>query len=296
MSSSDSEGDSHGDRRTAQEPRRVSQYECPADFVSYKYISSASELLDNSNNKELWLIKAPASFNPSSFEGLKVSLSGLETIPSTDSTTPQVYSVLSSSTGPSDFHLLSSNSQNTSVTAFSGILSISESYGDCSRNQGPVAIPATPAPSIPPGLRQRFQPFGSCTPAYITDNTALSSSSASKRAQPDPGESEEQTKKKKKKKKEKHSREENFEEVHIKQEQISYDYGEIQSQPQPGTNDTVERKKKKKVKKEKERWDGQDEVTVDASLVTKEEPVDASYGDIDCSVKKKKKKKKSRDE
>ncbi|KAL6471230.1 hypothetical protein MHYP_G00198800 [Metynnis hypsauchen] len=302
ISSSDSEDDSHGGSKTSHEQsKRASKYQCPADFVSYEYRSSASALLDSSDHTELWLIKAPARFDPKHFAGLQMSLSGLEMTQSTDDVTPQIYSVLaSSSTSPTDLHLLTSSSTNQDVslsaTPFTGVLSISESYGDCSGNQGPIAIPAAPAPSIPPGLRQRFRPFGSSTPAHTAENTASTSLSPLKRANLDSVEDEEQRKKKKKKKKEKRSKEQNTEEIQIKQEEISYDFGELQT-PEPMEEDgSMERRKKKKVKKEKERGDRQYEVAFDGSIMAKEEPLDTSYGDVNIPVKKKKKKKKTQDE
>ncbi|KAL7831941.1 hypothetical protein AOLI_G00294890 [Acnodon oligacanthus] len=293
IAASVSDDDGHGGSNTSHEQSTtVSKYQCPVDFVSYKYSSSASALLDSSDDTELWLIKAPSQFDPKHFAGLKVSLSGLKMTQSTADTTPQSYSVLaSSSTIPTDLHLLTSSSTNQDVslsaTAFTGVLSISESYGDCSRNQGPIAIPAAPAPSIPPGLRQRFQPFGSSIPGHTIKNTASTSLLPLKRANLDSVEDEEQRKKKKKKKKEKHSKE-NTEEIQIKQEEID-DFGELRT-PQPVEEDgSVERRKKKK---EKERGDRQEEVAFDGSIIAKEEPMDTSYGDVDIPVKKKKKKKK----
>lgn len=226
--------------------------------------------------------------------GLKVSLSGLEMIQTADGTSPQFYSVLGSAASPTDLHLLTSSSKNRdaslSASGFSGVLSISESYRDCSGNQRPIAIPATPAPSIPPGLRQRFQPFGSSGPAIAAEQSASASASPPKRAKLGPEDSEEPRKRNKKKKKEKRSREENINETHIKQEEVSYDYTDIPTPEPVDEEGTAERRKKKKVKKE--RRDKLGEVVADAGLFLKEEPVDTSYGDIDSPVKKKKKKKK----
>lgn len=303
--SSDSEDDNQGvmgtPQKSQEQPRRDSKYQCPADFVSYKYGSSANALLDSSDHTELWLIKAPARFDPKSFAGLKVPLSGLEMVQSTAGTAPQIYSVLGGGAGSTDLRVLTSSfkkDRNLSLSAsgFAGLLSISESYGDCSGNQGPIAIPATPAPSVPPGLRQRFQPFGSSTPARTAEASALTLPSPSKKARLGPEESEEQTKKKKKKKKEKRSMKESSEIVHIKQEVVSFEYGEIQN-PEPAEEEgLVEKRKKKKVKKEKERGDRLDEVDAYVYSVPKQEPIDTSYGDIDSPAKKKKKKKKTLDE
>ncbi|KAI4896624.1 hypothetical protein NFI96_029882 [Prochilodus magdalenae] len=298
LSEDDSNGAGQNRRESHGQSRRVWKYECPADFVSHKYNSSASSDLHSNDHTELWLIKAPARFDADNLAGLKVSLSGLEMVQSTCGRTPQIYSVLASSTSPADIHLLTSSCTNEDVSlsasAFTGVLNISESYGDCNGNQDPIAIPAAPAPSIPPGLRQRFQPFGSSTPAYTVKNIASTSLSPSKRAKLCPAVGEEQEKKKKKKRKEKHYREEEIKEVHIKQEQISYDCSELQTPEPVQEEEMVERRKKKKVKKESR--DRQEEFAVDSSVIAKQEPMDISYEDIDTPVKKKKKKKKTLDQ
>ncbi|KAF4086132.1 hypothetical protein AMELA_G00102810 [Ameiurus melas] len=266
----------------------VSRYACPADFVPLQYSCSEKCVLERGENTELWLIKAPARFNPSSLADLKVSLSGLEMIQSTDAS-PQIYSVLSSCSGPTDLHLLtSSDKQNTcpSVYGFAGILNISESYGDCSANQSPIPIPAAPAPSFPPGLKQRFQPFCSSTPACMFQSTSFL---PLKKAKLESDETDVQSKKKKKKKKEKHCRQEPIGMAYIKEEEISYQCYELPILESVEEDGTAERKKKKKVKKEKETLD---EFAIDDSLITKEEPMDTSYGDCESPVKKKKKKKK----
>ncbi|KAF7700093.1 CD3e molecule, epsilon associated protein [Silurus meridionalis] len=274
---------------------RASRFECPADFVPLQY--SCSEKSERGNNTELWLIKAPAQFNPSSLAHLKVPLSGLEMIQSTDASS-QIYSVLSSRSGPTDLHLLTSSDKKQkaalSASGFAGILSISESYGDCSGNQSLIPIPAAPAPSFPLGLKQRFQPFGSSTASRVFQSTTSTSPLPPKKVKLESEGIEDQSKKKKKKKKEKHSRDETPEVAHIKQEDVAYECSELQVSEPVEEDSTAERKKKKKIKKEKERMDPEDEVAIDASLVAKQEPMDTSFGDIKSSVQKKKKKKKKK--
>lgn len=224
---------------------------------------------------------------------MKLSLSGLEMIQSPGASS-QIYSVLSSRSGPTDLHLLtaSGKKQNASLCAsgFTGILSISESYGECSGNQNPIPVPAAPAPRIPPGLKQRFQPFGSSTAAHVFQNTTSTSVVPPKKVKLESEDTEDQRRKKKKKRKEKHNREETIEVAHIKQEEIPYECAE-QQVPGPVEEDTAERKKKKKIKKEKKEKDIQDEVVIDASHIAKQEPMDTSFNDFESAVKKKKKKK-----
>ncbi|XP_062872856.1 CD3e molecule, epsilon associated protein [Trichomycterus rosablanca] len=295
ISSSDSEDDGHSATRgkSQKEPDRVWKYECPPDFVQYQYkCSEGAELEKKRENTELWLIKAPAHFDHNSLADMKVSLSGLEMIQSTGASS-KIYSVLASRSGPADLHLLTSVGKNQdaslSASSFAGVLSISESYGDCSGNQNPMPVPAAPAPSIPAGLKQRFQPFGSSTAPHLIQSTTSTCHLSPKKAKLESEEPEGHRLKKKKKKKDKHSEEERIEVPYIKQENIAYEFGELEV-PKTVEEGKAERKKKKKVKKEKE--DIQDKVEVDTSLITKEEQMDTSYGDNDGSVKKKKKSKK----
>lgn len=200
-------------------------------------------------------------------------------------TTPQVYSVLNSGTAPSDLHLLIADRRNQttslSASAFSGVLNISESYENCSENQGPIAIPAAPAPCIPPGLKQRFQPFGSSVAAHV----AAVSSTSPERTTLNPDVSGER--RKKKKKKSKRNEEEANQDVYIKEEEMQTESHQIELPDVPLEEAPAEeRRKKKKTKREKER----SEEMVDSSLIFKTEPLDASYPDIDTPVKKKKKK------
>uniref|UniRef100_A0A8C1B1L0 RNA polymerase I subunit G n=1 Tax=Cyprinus carpio carpio TaxID=630221 RepID=A0A8C1B1L0_CYPCA len=270
------------------ERKRISKYQCPADFVPMSYDSSVSALWDEDEEKELWLIKAPARFDSKGFEKLKVPLSGLEMVQSCG-TAPQIYSVLSSRTAPSDLHLLISKEKPFLCSSgFSGVLKISESYGNCSENQGPVPIPATLAPSIPAGLKQRFQPFGSSIAARRQDEVTVVSPTAPKRTSQDPIEGEERKKKKKKKK---DKRQEDSDTVFIKEEQTQIDCDQLELSELMEEEPTEERRrKKKKVKKEKERHN---EDITDASLIFKTEPLDPSYYYLDTPGKTKKKKKNS---
>lgn len=206
-------------------------------------------------------------------------------------TTPKTYSILGDRTAPSDLHLLVSKGKKRKPSlcssGFSGVLKISKSHENCNENQVPVPIPSTPAPCIPAGLKQRFQPFGSTVAAHVEDEVTVVSPTAPKRTRPDPNEGEEQKKKKKKKR---DKREENSE-VFIKQEQMQIDCDQLHPSELMEEEPMEEgRRKKKKVKKEKER---SSEDMLDESLIFKTEPLDSSYDYNDTPGKTKKKKKKS---
>ncbi|XP_070987216.1 DNA-directed RNA polymerase I subunit RPA34-like [Oncorhynchus clarkii lewisi] len=309
---SSSSDDSSDTEEVPQKRRKqASRYQCPADFVAFTHKPCASTLIERlrDDNTELWLIKAPSGFNPDSFSSLKMPLSGLQTMQApaqqargSGGNSGQIYSVLGGPSGAADLHLLTSHRQRLDsvvcAPTFSGLLNICESYGDCSTNQTTIAIPATPAPTVPPGLRLRFQPFGSRTPTLSrvmedTPDTPLPSSPETPlRVTLDPGE---ERKSKKKKKKDKLIKTEE-EEVRVKQELLHMSPEE--SYELPGQEaDLSEEKRRKKKKKKKDKNRGEAEGTVDSSfnvikqeVEVKVEPMDSSYGDVEDSGKKIKKK------
>ncbi|TKS80647.1 DNA-directed RNA polymerase I subunit RPA34 A34.5 [Collichthys lucidus] len=305
---------------TAQKPNR---FQCPADFVSFCHKPCSSTLTESlkNNKNELWLIKAPASFNPECFSGIKVPLSGLQTlkVPAAaggvkTGSGQQIYSVLASTHVTSELCLLTSEEESSSGVVFgptfSGLLNVCESYGDSSANQAPQVIPADPAPSIPPGLKQRFHPFGSKTPTLtcVAETQTDGASSATPRSLPgkrligetkqEDEDEEEGRKKKKKKKKEKRIKteqgEEPTEEVRVKEEPVT----EIEDQATVEEGDVLEEKrKKKKKKKDREREEveeGVENCVKMEEVTVKCEPTDTLDVAEDSAKKKKKKKKKSK--
>ncbi|XP_014017586.2 DNA-directed RNA polymerase I subunit RPA34 [Salmo salar] len=293
--------------------KQASRYQCPADFVAFAHKPCASTLIERlrDDNTELWLIKAPSGFNPDSFSSLKMPLSGLQTMQApaqqargSGGNAGQIYSVLGGPSGAADLHLLTSHRQRLDsvvcAPAFSGLLNICEGYGDCSTNQTPIAIPATPAPTVPPGLCQRFQPFGSRTPTLsrlMADTPLPSSPETPLRVTLDPGEERKSKKKKKRKDKLIKTEEEEEEVVRVKQELLDMSPEESYELPWQEAELSEEKKRKKK-KKKKDKDRGEAGGTVDSSfnvikqeVEVKVEPMDCSYGDVEDSGKKKKMKK-----
>ncbi|XP_036393222.1 CD3e molecule, epsilon associated protein [Megalops cyprinoides] len=325
-SSSEAESDAESESPSKCQPvqqkqrrqRQGVKYQCPADFVYCDYSPCTSTRQNNLNdgNTELWLIKAPVNFNPDSLSGSRVPLMGLEAL-QPRAGTQQIYSVLSRPAAPTDLRLLTSDGgwpdDALRGPAFSGLINICESYGDCRGNQAPVAIPACPAPRVPEGLRQRFQPFGSRTLAAAGTKSAPEDPAGAgppmpaKRVKPDPEEGEgegEQKRKKKKKKKDKSVKEEREEEEVTETAMSSQSLAETPQEFTPEGGEAEEEKKKKKKKKKSKDRDGeaaeQCDTGAETSLTVKEEeevevkiePVDPAYGDVEDSGKKKKKKKK----
>lgn len=264
----------------------------------------------------------------SSVSGIKVPLSGLQTVKiptpvagAKHGSGQQIYSVLASGHGTSELCLLTSKKQSSDGVvfgpAFSGLLNVCETYGDSSTNLAPQVIPATPAPSIPPGLKQRFHPFGSKTPTLTcvaeseTDGATFGPSSTTLRPlvakrlieEVDEGDEDDERKKKKKKKKEKRikaEREEEKEEevvVRVKKEPVAEIHDEVTMEIDLQEGDiSQEKRKKKKKKKDREREEVEEgiEPAYSVKQEVKSEPIDTSYGDAVNSSAKKKKKKKSK--
>ncbi|XP_029302022.1 DNA-directed RNA polymerase I subunit RPA34 isoform X2 [Cottoperca gobio] len=304
------------------------KYQCPADFVSFCHKPCSSTLTESlkNNNNELWLIKAPASFNPECFSGIKVPLSGLQTLKvptaaggAKTGSGQQIYSILASTDGTSELRLLTSNKHSSDSVVFgptfSGQLNVCESYGDISANQAPQVIPAAPAPSIPSGLKQRFHPFGSKTPTLTcvaeseADGDAFGPSSATlqplvvKRFVEETWqeEDEEGRKKKKKKRKEKRIKTEGVEEaeevLRVKREPVTEIQDKVMMELPVQEGHVLQEKRKKKKKKDRERQEVEEglEPSVSVKVEVKCEPINTSYGDVvEGSGKKKKKKKKNK--
>ncbi|XP_054458764.1 CD3e molecule, epsilon associated protein [Anoplopoma fimbria] len=331
-SSSEDEEDVHATESPVKQKetaKKTTTYQCPAEFVPFSHKPCSSTLTESlkSNSNELWLIKAPASFNPECFSSIKVPLSGLQTlkVPTTPGGSKtgsghQIYSILASPHGTSELHLLTSDKRSSGGVvfgpAFSGLLNVCESYGDSGANQAPQVIPAALPPSIPPGLKQRFHPFGSKTPTLTcvaeseVDGAALGPSSATlrplvvKRFVEETWQEEEGTKRKKKKK-EKRIKMERVEEaeVKVKKEPVAEIQEEVTMElPFQEGDASEERRKKKKKKKDREREEVEEGVEPSVSVKVEKmevkcEPVDPSYSDVgEGSGRKKKKKKKSKTE
>lgn len=131
---------------------RKSNFQCPADFVSFRY-KPCSSTLSSSSSTELWLIKAPACFDPTSFSGVQVPLRGLQTV----NIGEHPYSILGSSGHCPELRLLTASA--SLGPPFSGLINICERHGNHSANRALYVVPAIPPPSLPPGLKQRFQHF-----------------------------------------------------------------------------------------------------------------------------------------
>ncbi|KAG5269721.1 hypothetical protein AALO_G00205350 [Alosa alosa] len=282
---------SSDEENEAQQPKRT-RYECPEDFtsVSYAPCQSARRQSVFDENKELWLIKAPVNFDPRSLSGKKLPLVGLTTVKTGKAgATQQIFSVLGGRSTSTSLRLLTSDPSQPDThlcaPAFSGVLNVSESYGDCSSNQGPIAVPAAPAPQLPNGLRQRYFPFGSSRPATAPAEEVVAEEATVPvrpvKTEPDHGQ---ETPRKRKKEKR----------IKVEQEEEEAASVAVKVEPMDESmmaEQVTEERKKKKKKKDKEREREKVEGVVDPWVRVKQEPVDRDEVDSESVHKKKKKKK-----
>ncbi|XP_068601534.1 DNA-directed RNA polymerase I subunit RPA34 [Brachionichthys hirsutus] len=287
--SSSSEDDADVPVAQAENDLKTTRYRCPSGFVGSSQACNRT-LMRSLKNREndLWLIKAPASFSPECLSGVTVPLSGLQNLKvpveggEKTGSGQQVYSVLASARGAADLRLLTGDQESPAGMlfgpAFSGLLNVFERHGDGGPNQAPHVIPAAPAPSIPPGLKQRFKPLMGAA-ASESSSPALCHP-AGKRVIAESWQEEEGRKKKKKKKKEKRIKfERDGEEmVTVKVEPGEGSWDEVMTELQEGGVSGEKRKKKKK----KDRERGGVEENMEPSVAVKVEAVKCEQTDRVC--------------
>ncbi|KAK7882034.1 hypothetical protein WMY93_028208 [Mugilogobius chulae] len=154
--------------------RTRTTFQCPADFVSFSYKPCRSSVKATSSSSELWLIKAPANFDPQCFSGLELPLCGLQTlsVPSAEGA-ELTYSVLGSSGRSPELRLLTPPEHDPDhaslASPFTGLITVCQSYGQRATNPAVHAVPAVPPPSLPPGLKPRFEPTACRSAALPTE-------------------------------------------------------------------------------------------------------------------------------
>ncbi|XP_038642209.1 CD3e molecule, epsilon associated protein isoform X2 [Scyliorhinus canicula] len=147
---------------------KMTKFECPSEFLPCPRapLCSLTPEKVNDPSTELWLIKAPADFDPHGFSGRKIPLVGFQTLKS-KTYRDKLYNVFGTSGGAEGVSLvlpLEKEGHGESCPPFAGCITIGESWEDPSGSEGLRSIPVSPAPSIPPGLKLRFQPFGAAVP------------------------------------------------------------------------------------------------------------------------------------
>ncbi|XP_078287060.1 DNA-directed RNA polymerase I subunit RPA34 [Rhinoraja longicauda] len=132
----------------------------------------------------LWLIRAPADFTPRGFSGKKIPLVGFQTIQS-KTCEDKVYNVFATPGGAEGISLIlpsEAEGRTESCSDFAGCITIDENWDAVCSSAEARCIPTSPAPNIPPDLKQRFQPFGVGPPGWSPRGRQPARRSKKKRA------------------------------------------------------------------------------------------------------------------
>ncbi|XP_077319328.1 DNA-directed RNA polymerase I subunit RPA34 isoform X2 [Lithobates pipiens] len=139
-------------------------YQCPSNFSA---VSDCDGSVTSEPDTEIWLIKAPLDFNPESLNSHRFPLPGYKMQKVKSGGMKRFCHVLSSPCSDAPFTPLLCHPEEgpggrlVCVPSFQGTITVAEAHGDPSALH---TIPDRPPLSIPPGLKQRFQPFGALPP------------------------------------------------------------------------------------------------------------------------------------
>ncbi|XP_051900279.1 CD3e molecule, epsilon associated protein [Pristis pectinata] len=165
--------------------RGRARYQSPPEFQACPQAAPRG-LRDPS--AELWLIKAPAGFQPRSFSGKKIPLVGFDTLRS-KTCEDKVYNVFATPGNADDVCLIlpsEEEGRTDSYSDFAGCITIDENWEGTGSSCEPCSIPTSPAPGIPLDLKLRFQPFGVGPPGWSPRKQQRAPSSRKRRAREEP--------------------------------------------------------------------------------------------------------------
>ncbi|KAG8544483.1 hypothetical protein GDO81_022413 [Engystomops pustulosus] len=136
-----------------------SGFQCPEDF---ECVAKSHKSATSDEDVELWLIKAPADFNPESLNSRRFPLSGYKMQKIKDGGVKKYYHMVASpGTDLSVQPLLQTEDKLVPAAPFQGVITMAEAHGD---HTGVHSIPDRPPLSLPQGLKQRYRPFGALVP------------------------------------------------------------------------------------------------------------------------------------
>ncbi|XP_043936278.1 DNA-directed RNA polymerase I subunit RPA34 [Protopterus annectens] len=143
---------------------KIKTYCCPVDFTCCNYSPQKSLTLDiiDRPSTELWLIKAPPDFDPSSLSKKKIPLVGCRSFETNEDGNKKVYNSFSIVKEVTGTVLITETPDTSRVCkrSFLGCINIRESCGDENVKSPLKTVPASQTLHIHEGLKQRFQPFG----------------------------------------------------------------------------------------------------------------------------------------
>ncbi|XP_056396722.1 DNA-directed RNA polymerase I subunit RPA34 [Hyla sarda] len=135
---------------------RCCSFRCPLDFAP---VASCDGAVTLEPDTEFWLIKTPVDFTPERFDSHRFPLSGSKMQKIKDGGVKKYYHMVSSpgTALPLQAFLRPSEDQLVATAPLQGVITLAEAHGDHSALH---SVPDRPPLTIPPGLKQRYRPFG----------------------------------------------------------------------------------------------------------------------------------------
>ncbi|XP_018085546.1 DNA-directed RNA polymerase I subunit RPA34 isoform X1 [Xenopus laevis] len=140
------------------------RFECPLNF---KPMAVYDGTMTSDPDLEVWLIKAPADFNPESFTNHRFPLAGCKSQKVKVDGVRRLYSVAAAPCTDTPCRALlpqdnASGDRLVCAPLFQGVITISDAHGDSSAVH---PIPDRQPRAVPEGLKLRYSPFGSVNPS-----------------------------------------------------------------------------------------------------------------------------------
>ncbi|KAE8584899.1 hypothetical protein XENTR_v10021154 [Xenopus tropicalis] len=146
-------------------PGGKESFQCPLNF---KPVAVCEGTVTSDPDLEVWLIKAPAGFNPESFTNHRFPLAGCKTQKVKVDGVRRLYNVTATPCTDTPCRALlpqdeASGDRLVCAPQFQGVITIADAHGESSvLHPIPDRLPRT----VPEGLKLRYCPFGSVSPKY----------------------------------------------------------------------------------------------------------------------------------
>ncbi|KAM4696725.1 DNA-directed RNA polymerase I subunit RPA34 [Rhinophrynus dorsalis] len=155
-------------------------FQCPLNF---KPIAESEGAVSSDPDTEVWLIKAPADFNPESFSSHRIPLSGHKVQKVKVDGVRKLYHIMASPSADTTCRALlpqegGSGDRIACTPPFQGVITLADAQGE---NTAIHSIPDRPPVAIPEGLKLRYCPFGAVAPKHSQNRGKSSSGSAKKK-------------------------------------------------------------------------------------------------------------------
>nr|DBA20336.1 TPA: hypothetical protein GDO54_017127 [Pyxicephalus adspersus] len=151
---------------------------------NFRAVAESNGSVSSEPGNEIWLIRTPIDFTPESFNSHRFPLPGYKMQKVKWKGMKKFCHVISSPSSDAPFKAFLCPPQGSEngllyVPSFEGTITVAEAHGDPSALH---SIPDRHPPTIPEGLKQRYQPFGSLPPRVSSGEDAAGSTKKKKKA------------------------------------------------------------------------------------------------------------------